>query len=137
MKANIAHERKQEAFAPPRPVSQVSWQILQERYAILTAPLVEHFATIDAWLSEYRPDLWQRIRQEDDELFRLRQVGTLPRTYHTKLEAFITLCDEAEQAYYDAQPTQLSLPPLSPEERVAIYYQLASGALHKVSNTDE
>lgn len=137
MKASVAHQQKQEAFAPPRPASQVSARALQERYTLLTAPLIEHFAAIDAWLSEQRPDLWQRVRQADDELFRLRHIGTLSRLYYTKLATFITLCDEAEHAYYDAQPTQLSLPPLAPHDRVAIYYQLASGDLHKASTEDE
>jgi hypothetical protein len=91
---------------------------------------------IDAWLAEHAPDLWQQIRQEDDELFRLGQLGVPERTYQDKLEAFLGLCQQAEQLYYEAQPQELRLPPLAESQRVAIYYELADGSLEKVSEAE-
>ena len=110
---------------------------LQQRYESATAALGAHFPLIDAWLAEHAPDLWQQIRQEDDELFRLCQLGIPEQTFQDKLDSFLKLCEQAEQSYYEAQPQELSLPPLAEGERIAIYYELADGSLHKVSNEDE
>src|SRR5262245_47930239 len=115
----------------------VSASLLQQHYATATAALGAHFPLIDAWLAEHAPDLWQQIRQEDDELFRLCQLGIPEQTFQDKLDSFLKLCEQAEQSYYEAQPQELSLPPLAEGERIAIYYELADGSLHKVSNEDE
>jgi len=92
---------------------------------------------IDAWLAEHEPDLWRQIRQEDDELFRLCQLGVPEKSFQDELDALLALCEQAEQLYCEAQPGKLRLPPLAEGERVAIYYELADGSLHKVSNEDE
>jgi len=110
---------------------------LQQHYEIAIATLGTHFPLIDAWLAEHAPDLWQQIREEDDELFRLCQLGIPEQTFQDKLDAFLTLCEHAEQVYYEAKPQELSLPPLAKGERIAIYYELADGSLHKVSHDDQ
>ncbi|MGH7966593.1 MAG: hypothetical protein ACRERD_32985, partial [Candidatus Binatia bacterium] len=118
----------------PEPVSA---RTLRQRYEAVTFPLFEHFSVIDAWLAEHAPDLWQQIRQEDDELFRLRQLGVPERAYQTHLDRFLGLCEQAERLYCEAQPAELRLPPLAEDEQVAVYYQLTDGSLHKVSNEEE
>lgn len=110
---------------------------LQRRYEEATASLRHYFPVIDAWLCEREPDLWQQLRQEDDELFRLRQLGVSVSRYQTRLNTFLGLCEQAERLYCEAQPRVLRLPPLAEGERVAIYYALADGELKKVSYADE
>ena len=105
---------------------------LQQRYETATILLSEHFSEIDAWLAEHAPHLWQLIRQEDDELFRLRQLGASDYTYRARVTILLSLCQQAEQLYYEAQPPQLRLPTLAPEERVAIYFEFADGTVNRV-----
>jgi hypothetical protein len=106
---------------------------LQQCYETAVAALAEHGPEIDAWLAEREPELWQHIREEDDELLRLRQLGVSARTYETRLQIFLKLCEQAEQYYYEAQPVELSLPPLAKGESVAVYYELTDGTLHKAN----
>ncbi len=110
-----------------------SVQALQACYETATFPLAEHFPQIDAWLADHAPDLWQQIRQEDDELCRLRQLSIPLRTYQAKLDAFVALCEQAERVYCEAQPAVLGLPILPPGERVAVYYEISDGSLLKVN----
>lgn len=112
-------------------------QVLQKCYETATFPLAEHFPVIDRWLAEHAPDLWQQIRQEDDELFRLRQLGVPLQTYQAKLDAFVALCERAERFYCEKRPTALSLPLLGPGERVAVFYEFGDGTLLKVSGERE
>lgn len=105
---------------------------LQQRYEAATSSLSEQFSQIDAWVAEHAPHLWQLIREEDDELFRLRQVGTSAYTYRTRLTVLLSLYQQAEQLYYEAQPEQLRLPALAPEERLAIYFEFADGTISKM-----
>ena len=105
---------------------------LQQRYETATTPLSEHFAPIDTWLAEHAPHLWQLIRQEDDEMFRLRQLGASDYTYRARVTVLLSLCQQAEQLYYEVQPEQLRLPALAPEERVAIYFEFADGTISKM-----
>jgi len=137
MKATPLPKQGNRPTGDPRRPDPVPAQTLRQRYEAATFSLFEHFPVIDGWLAEHVHDLWQQIRQEDDELFRLRQLGVPERTYQAKLDAFLRLCEQAERLYYDAQPAELSLPPLAEGERVAVYYQLADGSLHKVSEEDE
>ncbi|MBI3303235.1 MAG: hypothetical protein HYZ72_14300 [Deltaproteobacteria bacterium] len=137
MKANPLQKQGKRPVGDPRRPDPVSAQTLRQRYEAATFPLFEYFPVIDAWLVEHALDLWQQIRQEDDELFRLRQLGVPERTYQAKLDAFLRLCEQAERLYYDAQPAELSLPPLAEGERVAVYYELADGSLHKASDEDK
>lgn len=109
---------------------------LQQRYETATASLSEQFSQIDVWLAEHAPHLWQLIRQEDDELFRLRQFGASDYTYRTRLTVLLSLYQQAEQLYYEAQPEQLRLPALAPEERVAIYFAFADGSVSKVQGEE-
>ena len=104
---------------------------LQQRYEKATTSLQPHVPQIDAWLCEHEPDLWRDIRQEDDELFRLRQLGVSESRYQTRLDTFIALCKHAERLYCEAQPSTLRLPPLAEGERVAVYYAFADGELRK------
>ena len=137
MMANALSEVTERPTFPRRRVGFVCASRLQQHYVAATTALGAHFPLIDAWLAEHAPDLWQQIRQEDDELFRLCQLGIPEQTFQDKLDAFLTLCEQAEQFYYEAQPQELSLPPLAEGERIAIYYELPDGSLHKVSNEDE
>jgi len=107
---------------------------LQRRYEQATASLQHYFPTIDAWLGEYEQDLWRQIRQEDDELFRLRQLGVSESRYQAGLKTFLSLCQQAERLYCEAQPDTLRLPPLAEGERVAVYYAFADGALRKMDD---
>jgi len=109
---------------------------LQQRYEKATASLQDYFPAIDAWLGEHEPDLWRQLREEDEELFRLRQLGVSASRYQAKLETFLALCQLAEQRYCEAQPATLRLPPLAEGERVAVYYAFADGALRKVDSLD-
>ncbi|HEV8718620.1 MAG TPA: hypothetical protein VGX03_38105 [Candidatus Binatia bacterium] len=137
MMANLLPEGRERPTFISRRAELVSTSKLQQHYATATASLGEHFPTIDAWLAEHLPDLWRQIRQEDDELFRLCQLGIPERTFQDKLDALLALCEQAEQLYCEAHPEKLRLPPLAEGERVAIYYELADGSLHKVSNEEE
>jgi hypothetical protein len=137
MKTNALTKQGKRPMGDPRRPEPVSAQTLRQRYEAATFPLFAHFPAIDAWLAEHAPDLWQQIRQEDDELFRLRQLGASERTYQDKLDAFLELCKQAEQLYYEARPAELSLPPLAEGERVAVYYELADGSLQKVSGEEK
>ena len=105
---------------------------LQQRYETAIIPLSEHFFEIDSWLAEHAPHLWQLIRQEDDELFRLRKLGASDYTYRARVTVLLSLCQQAEQLYYEAQPAQLRLPALASEERVAIYFEFAYGTVSRV-----
>jgi hypothetical protein len=120
--------RRRESFAP---------QSLQHSYDATTFPLGEQFAAIDAWLADYEPDVWQRIRLEDDELFRLRALGVSARRYQESLDTLQSLYAYAERLYYDTQPNELSLPALLPGESVAIYYTFDDGSVEKVSGLNE
>ena len=109
---------------------------LQRRYEQATASLQHYFPLIDAWLSEHEPHLWRQLRQEDDELFRLRQLGVSESRYQARLETFLSLCQQAEQLYCEARPDALRLPPLAEGERVAVYYAFADGALRKMDDIE-
>jgi hypothetical protein len=137
MKANTLPKQGGQPKGDTRRPAPVSAQTLRQRYEAATFPLFEHFPVIDVWLAEHDPDLWQQIRQEDDELFRLRQLGVPERTYQARLDVFLQFCEQAERLYYEAQPNELRLPPLAEGERVAVYYQLADGSLQKVSGQDD
>jgi len=117
------HTTRRAAFATPS---------LQQRYESAIISLSEHFSHIDVWLAEHAPHLWQLIRQEDDELFRLRQLGASDYVYRTRITVLLSLCQQAEQLYYEAQPEQLHLPALAPEERVAVYFEFADGTVSRV-----
>jgi len=137
MKANILPKPETRSIKDARRLEPVSARTLRQRYEAATFPLFEHFPVIDAWLAEHAHELWQQIRQEDDELFRLRQLGVPERTYQAKLDVLLGLYEQAERLYYEAQPAELCLPPLAEDEQVAVYYELTDGSLHKVSNKDE
>jgi hypothetical protein len=109
---------------------------LQERYETATASLVKHFSPIDIWLTEHAPHLWQLIHQEDDELFNLRQVGASDFVYRARVTVLLSLCQQAEQLYFEAHPEQLPLPALAPEERVAIYCRFADGTISKIHSEE-
>lgn len=115
----------------------VSIQTLQHQYETATAPLPHYFPLIDAWLSEHEPDLWRQIRLEDDELFRLRQLGVSESRYQAGLATLLSLCEQAERLYCEADPQALCLPPLGEGERVAIYFELADGSLQRVKDLSE
>lgn len=137
MKANspiIARRRTQKSRGR-RPL--VSVQKLQRHYATATAPLPSYFPAIDAWLSEHEPELWRQIRLEDDELFRLRQLGISESRHQAGLTSLLSLCAQAERLYCEAEPQALCLPPLSEGERVAIYFELADGSLQRVRGLDD
>lgn len=110
---------------------------LQRRYEKATASLPHYFPAIDAWLGEHAPELWLQIRMEDAELFRLRQLGVAESRYQARLDAFLTLCRQAERLYCEARPDTLRLPPLAEGERVAVYYTFADGVLRKATEFDE
>jgi len=120
--------RRRESFSP---------QPLQRYYETATYPLGEHFTAVDAWLADHEPDVWQQIRLEDDELFRLRSLGVSDSRYQGKLDTLHSLCIYAERLYYDAQPSELSLPALVQGETVAIYYTFDDGSVEKVSGISE
>lgn len=137
MKVNTLPKPETRPAGDARRPEPVSAHILRQRYEAVMFPLFEHFPVVDAWLAEHACDLWQQIRQEDDELFRLRQLGVSERTYQAKLSAFLEICEQAERLYYEAQPAELRLPPLAEDQQVAVYYELTDGSLHKVSNEDD
>ena len=112
-------------------------QVLQQAYAAATQHLGPDLSAIDTWLADHQPDLWQQIRQEDDELFCLCRLGARERVYRAALDTFVSLYQEAERLYYEAHPNALTLPMLGEGESVAIYYELTDGSLHKVSGTGE
>lgn len=110
---------------------------LQRRYENATASLQQYFPAVDAWLGEHEPKLWQQIRSEDEELLRLRQLGVAESRYQARLDAFLALCQRAERLYCEARPDALRLPPLAENERVAVYYAFADGALRKATGVEE
>lgn len=114
-----------------------SFSELQRRYEHATAALPPHFLTIDAWVAEHHSALWQQIRQEDDELFRLRRLGVSQGRYQERLDDFHALCDYVERLYCEAQPEELGLPPLRDGERVAVYFRTADGSLQRAGNINE
>jgi len=120
-----------------RKTGPVSGGTLQHHYATATAALGSHFPLIDAWLAEHEPGLWRQIRVEDDELFCLRQLGSTDSAYQERLDRLIELCAQAEQLYYEARPTELTLPPLAEGERVALYFEFTDGSLQKMNNEEE
>lgn len=132
MKANTSPRRSRPAAGGRRKATLTSSALLERWYTEATLGFSHNFSHIDAWLIEYDPDLWQQIHQEDDELFRLRQLGASEFVYRARLNVLLTLCQQAEQLYYDARPHELSLPALAPEERVAIYFALADGSIQRV-----
>lgn len=102
---------------------------LQRRYEHATAALPVHFPIIDAWAVEHHPALWRQIRQDDDELLRLRRLGVSQSRYQERLDDFLALCNYVERLYCEAQPEELGLPPLRDGERVAVYFRTADGSL--------
>ena len=130
-----APQRGRRASTASRPPAE-SPLTLQQRYAAATRSLSLHFAPIDAWLVENEPAVWQQLHQADDELFQLSQLKVSESRYQTALAAFIAQCEEAEQLYYEAHPSEFRLPPLSAGERIAVYYELSDGSLHKVSGAE-
>ena len=131
MKTNTLPRRSRPAAGGRRKATLTPSVLLEGWYTEATLPLSRNFSHIDAWLAEYDPDLWQQIHQEDDELFRLRQLGAPEYTYRARLTVLLTLCQQAEQLYYEARPHELSLPALAPDERVAIYFELTDGTITK------
>lgn len=119
--------------ASSRPASPLT---LQQQYAAATRPLSLHFAQIDAWLVDSESAVWQQLHQADDELFQLSQLNVSESRYQAALEAFVARCEEAEQLYYEAHPSDFCLAPLSAGERVAVYYELGDGSMHKVSGEE-
>ena len=109
---------------------------LMLQYVAAIQPLSLHFAQIDAWLVDNELTVWQQLHQADDELFQLRQINVSESRYQAALEAFVARCEEAEQLYYEAHPSEFCLPPLSEGERIAVYYELSDGSMHKVSAAD-
>ena len=137
MKAHALPKRGKQPTAALRRRESFSPQLLQHSYEATTFPLGEHFAVVDAWLADHEPDVWQQLRLEDDELFRLRSLGVSASRYQGKLDTLQALCEYAERLYYDAQPNELSLPALLPGEPVAIYYTFDDGSVEKVSGLNE
>ena len=119
------------ALHRPHAVSPLTLQ-----YVAATQPLSLPFAQIDAWLVDNEPAVWQQLHQADDELFQLRQINVSESRYQAALEAFVARCEEAEQLYYEAHPSEFCLRPLSEGERIAVYYELSDGSMHKVSAAD-
>lgn len=114
-----------------------SFSELQRRYEHATAALPPHFLTVDVWVAEHYPTLWQQIREEDDELFRLRELGVSQSRYQERLDEFLALCEYAERLFCEAQPEELGLPPLRNGERVAIYFRTADGSLQNAKDVTE
>ena len=137
MKAHALPKRRKQPTAALRRRESFSPHLLQHSYESTAVPLGDHFAVIDAWLADHEPDVWQQLRLEDDELFRLRALGVSTRRYQEKLDTLQSLCEYAERLYYEAQPNELSLPALLPGEPVAIYYTFDDGSVEKVSGLNE
>ena len=136
MKTNTSPKRRRRSVSvQPRPVLSDP-QALQRAYVDHTRRLGPDFGVIDGWLMDHQPELWQQIHREDDELFRLRSLAVGEREYTAALDSFISLCQEAERLYYEANPNELSLPLLGEGEAVAVYFRLTDGSLHKVSGID-
>ena len=127
-------KRSPTALQRPHPVSPPT---LHQCYIDTIRPLSVHFVPIDSWLAEHESDVWRQLHQADDELLYLRQIGVSESRYRAALGAFVVLCEEAERLYHEAHPSELSLPPLAPDECVAVYYELSDGSMHKVSGEDE
>ena len=117
----------------PHPASR---SCLQQAYVEATHPLSRFFGPIDAWLLDYEPVLWHRLRAADDELFHLRQLGVEAPRFRAGLEDFLARCAEAEQHYYAARPEELRLPPLPAGERVCVYFTLTDGSICKAGEAD-
>ena len=137
MKARALPKRAQQPAPAVRRRESFSAQPLQHSYEATTSPLGEHFTAIDAWLADHKPEVWQQIRLEDDELFRLRSLGVSESRYQGKLDTLRSLCEYAERLYYDAQPNELSLPVLAPGESAAVYFTFDDGSVEKVSGLGE
>ena len=136
MKTNTSPKRqRRSAPVQLRPVLSDP-QALQRAYVDHTRRLGPDFGVIDGWLMDHQPELWQQIHRQDDELFRLRSLAVSEREYSAALDTFLSLCQEAERLYYEANPNELSLPLLGEGEAVAVYFRLADGSLHKVSGRD-
>lgn len=131
MRTQTAPKRRRR-LARPRPVVSDP-RALQRTYVDHTRGLGPDFGGIDGWLMERRPELWQQIHRQDDELFRLRSLAVSEREYKAALAGFLSLCHEAERLYYEANPDELSLPLPGEGEAVAVYFRLSDGSLHKVS----
>ena len=137
MKAHALPKRGKQPTAALRRRESFSPQLLQHSYEATTFLLGEHFAVVDAWLADHEPDVWQQIRLEDDELFRLRSLGVSASRYQGKVDTLQSLYEYAERLYYDAQPNELSLPALLPGESVAIYFTFDDNSMEKVSGLNE
>jgi hypothetical protein len=87
-------------------------------------------------VAEHHPALWRQIRQDDDELLRLRRLGVSQSRYQERLDDFLALCNYVERLYCEAQPEELGLPPLRDGERVAVYFRTADGSLQKATYAD-
>jgi len=135
--AKTLPKERERPVSSSRKTTPVSGGILQHHYAAATAALGAHFPSIDAWLAEHEPDLWRQIRVEDDELFRLRQLGSTESAYQERLDRLIALCAQAEQLYYEARPSELSLPPLAEGKRLALYFEFADGSLRKMNDEED
>jgi hypothetical protein len=135
--AKTLPKEKERLVFSSRKTESVSGGILQHYYVAATAALSAHFPLIDTWLAEHEPDLWKQIRVEDDELFRLRRLGSTESAYQERLDLLIALCAQAEQLYYEARPTELSLPPLAEGERLALYFEFADGSLRKMNDEED
>ena len=136
MSARSSSQRREQTRESRRRSSVPNPQLLQHRYETATAVFREHFADIDLWLLDHAPHLWHLIRQEDEELFRLRDLGTSMYAYRTRLTVLLALFQQAEQLYYEAQPDKLRLPPLPEDARIAIYFEFADGTLRQMHGED-
>ena len=66
--------RRRAAAIQPRPVLSDP-QALKRAYVEHTRRLGPDFDVIDGWLMDHRPELWQQLHRQDDELFRLRSLA--------------------------------------------------------------
>ena len=130
-----APQRGRRASTPSRLPAE-SPLTFQQQYTAATRSLSLYFAQIDAWLVENEPAVWLQLHQADDELFQLSRLKVSENRYQAALTAFVVRCEEAEQLYYEAHPSEFRLPPLSAGERIAVYYELGDGSMHKVSGED-
>lgn len=66
--------------------------------AVATQPELDDFApVVDLWLCDNRPDLWQRIRELDDELLAMEREGAPEVVYRAKLDELMAICEEGRQ----------------------------------------
>lgn len=116
----------------PRPLPAA----LQQHYATATWPLSRYFAPIDAWLLDHEPTLWHQLHAADAELLHLRRLGVSEQRFRVELDAFLARCADAERRYYEAQPSELRLPPLPAGARVGVYFELSDGSLRTARDED-